>query len=118
MTWKAGIAFAAGMTVAVAAGAIMPQSPSENTERASCTAQGSTLCSFGTRSRSVCEIPFADAGKACSASTDCKGACTLPDDFVWVMGRAVPTTGTCQARTKLGCMTVLENGLPIHYCVD
>lgn len=85
----------------------------------SCVAQGGMPMLYGNpATRRFCDRPLADAGKLCRAESDCVGECTLPDDYTLVVGQAPRTTGTCQARTRVGCMMILRDGMPARVCLD
>ena len=119
MKWTVIGSLGVGLGAAIAGFAMAPQSNTDAQRRATCTANGGISHSYGTGGRLwFCDQSFADAGKVCTAASDCIGQCTLPDDYHWVRGEKPRTIGACQARTRVGCMTILQNGLPTQLCID
>ena len=119
MKWTVIGSFGAGLGVAVAGFAMVPQSNTDAQHRATCAASGGVPHSYGTGGRWwFCDQPLSDAGKVCTAASECIGQCTLPDDYHWVRGEKPHKVGACQARTRVGCMTILQNGLPTQLCID
>lgn len=86
-------------------------------ERQLCQAAGGEVRRAGLLGYENCILPYADAGKTCSDSSDCIGDCRLtssgaaPEETV---------TGTCQINDSLfGCFQTVENGRAGHMlCVD
>ncbi len=87
-------------------------------ERAACDAAGGTIQSSGKLQWENCVQPFADAGKACSADTDCVGECRYEGEIELPPGASV--VGTCQVNdARFGCRTVVEDGKIAHtLCAD
>ena len=78
-----------------------------------CAARDGTYARRGILGQYGCAVPFANAGKVCTAASDCIGQCRVEN------GEA--TTGTCQATTDpFGCYYYLdeESGQPLGICVD
>jgi hypothetical protein len=64
---------------------------------------------FGTP---ICQIPYADAGKACSGGANCQGRC-LSDapDHPQSVAIGMPVAGRCEAESStFGCHARVENG--------
>ncbi|GAA0335653.1 hypothetical protein GCM10009087_52650 [Sphingomonas oligophenolica] len=60
----------------------------------------------------VCQLPYADAGKACSGKADCRGEC-LSDapEHANIVAIGTPVAGRCEAGTNtFGCYARVENG--------
>lgn len=118
MNWIVCGSIGAAFGIAVTSYAMEPQIGNVD-RQAACSTSGGVIRSYGTDGRRwFCDKPFVDAGKICTAKSDCAGECTLPDDYHWVRGQKPRTVGTCQARTRVGCMTILDKGLPTQSCVD
>jgi len=86
-------------------------------ERERCNAAGGAVLQAGILGAENCIIPYADAGKTCSDSSDCLGDCRL------TASRAQPeetVTGTCQINdSPFGCYQTVENGRAgFTLCVD
>lgn len=119
MGWVAICTLGFGLALMVAGPGVDTQAYPDEARRATCIAEGGVPHSYGHGGkRWFCDQPFADAGKVCSAKSDCIGECTLPEDYFLVAGQKPRTVGTCQARVRVGCMTALRNGLPTQYCID
>ena len=71
------------------------------------------VCLMGTP---MCVVPFSDAGKTCSDSSECMGTCR--GDGSATPGQ--PATGKCQANTDpCGCFQTVEKGVAQHMlCAD
>ncbi len=85
-------------------------------EREKCHAAGGEVHQAGLLGYENCILPYADAGQACSDSSECLGDCRLtdfskPEDSI---------TGTCQINdSPFGCYQTVENGRAGHMlCVD
>jgi len=116
----AGLALALGGAAQPAAAPPVTPPATDAGLRAACVAEGGTPRGYGAteRRRWFCERVFADAGKTCRARSDCMGDCTLPDDYKWYAGTPPLTVGTCEAVSRVGCMNVLRDGMPVHFCQD
>jgi hypothetical protein len=87
-------------------------------DAASCQAHGGQLQALGRLQRVQCVVAYADAGKACSDSSQCSGLCLSSDDQT-PAGQAVG--GTCQrdASENFGCRQPVEGGVAgAVRCVD
>jgi hypothetical protein len=93
--------------------AATPATPSA----AECTAAGGSLQPLGRLQRVQCVVPYADAGKVCSAKADCSGQCLATGD-------AAPGTaarGVCQrdVSQNFGCRQRIDGGVTLGtICVD
>jgi len=82
-----------------------------------CRAAGGTLQPLGRLQRVQCVVPYADAGKVCSAKADCSGQCLATGD-------AAPGTaarGVCQrdVSQNFGCRQRIDGGVTLGtICVD
>lgn len=104
-----------------------PSAPSENSSVApadgkstanattaqTCKAQGGSwqpVCMLG---RNYCILSYADAGKACTDSSQCQGKCLVVPD-------RIQTTGQCQLNNNpCGCFSTMEHGQPQPgLCID
>ena len=81
---------------------------------ASCASQGGTYARRGMMGAYSCAVPFADAGKSCTDSTQCEGQCRVE------MTEPQPISGQCQATTDpFGCHGFFDdNGEYAAICVD
>ena len=88
-------------------------------DRAACAAKGGRVVQLGLLGLWGCEIPFADAGKACHDKSDCAGHCYAADntDRNAPPGRAM---GKCQpTNSPFGCHAEINNGVvEPTLCVD
>ena len=72
----------------------------------------------------VCQLPAADAGKACGNKSQCEGFCEAklsPEEISKIAnGEQVEKTGTCgQWKDGFsGCSYVVENGKVERFCAD
>ena len=88
-------------------------------ERARCEAAGGRIEMGGLMGHERCVQTYADAGKACTGSSDCLGQCILDSSHGSVpMGGAA--TGTCQVTdSPFGCYQTVEDGkAQPEKCVD
>ncbi len=86
-------------------------------ERQACEAAGGEVHRAGILGYDNCILPYADAGKTCSDSSDCLGDCRM----TWPGAQPEETvTGTCQINdSPFGCFQTVENGRAGHtLCVD
>lgn len=84
---------------------------SEPTDAASCAAAGGSWQGVGLMNTPACVIPYADAGKACTDSDQCEGAC-------WAEVAMTPeqaggkVTGQCQpTNMPFGCHSEVIKGV-------
>ena len=81
-----------------------------------CKAQGGTVRSVGMMGMPSCVIPYADANKICSDSSECQGICTTE---ATTAGTAV--TGKCSVNSAsvFGCYSKVKDGkAEPGLCVD
>ncbi len=91
----------------------------EQAADAECAAQGGQLQPLGRLQRVQCVVPYADAGKACSAKADCTGQCLAQGDSEIAPGTKV--TGVCQrdVSQNFGCRQRIDGGVAQGtICVD
>lgn len=85
-----------------------------------CAQSGGTLQARGKLQQMVCVHAYSDAGKSCSAKSDCQGRCisNKADGSLPELGEAVP--GRCQADNRLfGCYAEVDGGkAKAAICVD
>ena len=84
-----------------------------------CRAAGGTLQPLGRLQRVQCVIPYADAGKACSAKSECTGQCLSQGETELVAGSKA--RGVCQTDVSqnFGCRQRIDNGVAQGtICVD
>ena len=114
------------MALAPALGCASPNGirhkPVTAAQRAECAARGGAIEGVGMFGTPSCVIPYADAGKACSNTSDCQGACLFnldgSDRPIPKVGE--PMTGTCEAtNSTFGCFTEIDQGkAKASICVD
>jgi hypothetical protein len=101
-----------------------PTAPAPGTDAAvadaaSCAAAGGEMKPLGRLQRVQCVKPYADAGKACSAKTDCTGQCLADGESELVAG--AKARGVCQTDVSqnFGCRQRIDNGVAQGtICVD
>ena len=73
-----------------------------------CKADGGSIRGVGSISYPVCVIPYSDAGKVCTDSSQCTGKCQAER-----ADSGAPTTGQCQADShdKFGCYSEIVAGV-------
>lgn len=89
------------------------------TDAAGCAAAGGELKPLGRLQRVQCVVPYADAGKACSAKADCTGQCLASGEREIAAGSRA--TGICQAdiSQNFGCRQRIDAGVAQGtICVD
>ncbi len=75
-----------------------------------CLAQGGVWGPQGMLQRDMCDLPAADAGKACTDSSQCQGLCMASDS---------PAVGACSPRVlNFGCFEVMADGEALGLCID
>ncbi len=87
------------------------------TDAAACRQAGGELAPLGRLQRVQCVVPYADAGKACSAKADCTGQCLAQGEIA----PGAKARGTCQAdiRQNFGCRQRIDGGVALGtICVD
>jgi hypothetical protein len=84
---------------------------------AQCRENGGEIRNVGILQLPSCVVPYADAGKTCSDSAECEGACLLLEQFV---SDGTQATGQCQQTNSLfGCFATIEQGVAnATICVD
>ena len=92
------------------------QTPSA-AQTASCTTRGGEFRRSGLAGFWLCVVPYADAGKPCSDTSDCQGGCMTGPNQTPVRGQA---PGVCAAsNSQFGCYSRVENGVVgPGLCVD
>lgn len=86
-------------------------------EKARCRTDGGTVQRLGMLRNEACVLPYADAGKSCTDSSQCLGRCQLD------MRAPVPegtVHGLCQPTTnEFGCFKEVRDGkVAFAKCVD
>ncbi len=84
---------------------------------AACADQGGVIRPLGRLQREQCVVPYADAGKACSASSDCTGQCLATTDI----SAGAAARGVCQrdVSENFGCRQRIDGGVAQGtICVD
>jgi putative hemolysin len=86
-------------------------------DRAACTSAGGTVQRRGRMQAESCVHAFADAGKQCSDSAQCRGKCVGSTGDT---ASATPVSGQCQADDRLfGCYAEVKGGKAVNaICVD
>ena len=90
-------------------------------ERQSCTAAGGTISRQGLAGYEMCVLPYADAGKVCSDSSECLGQCRAQTLNTAQQSEAAQNvTGQCQANNiPFGCHSEIIGGtIQPGLCVD
>jgi hypothetical protein len=104
---------------ASAAPQVAIEKPVPASTQSACLAQGGDWAPICRLQRPACVLKFADAGKACTDSDQCQGACYAdPAGGGSKAGKAV--IGACSVSSNpCGCNVLVEDGvaLPI-LCVD
>lgn len=91
----------------------------DNADAARCAATGGELKPLGRLQRVQCVVPYADAGKACSAKAECSGQCLAQGETELVAGSKA--RGVCQTDVSqnFGCRQRIDNGVAQGtICVD
>ncbi|MEB1530215.1 hypothetical protein [Xanthomonas sp. WHRI 7945] len=86
-------------------------------DAAACTAQGGSLQPLGRRGLLKCVVPFADAGKTCSDSGQCRGDCLA----VTPVPTGSAAQGVCQRdiSENFGCRQQVQGGVGAsQICID
>ncbi|WP_312327376.1 hypothetical protein [Stenotrophomonas sp.] len=111
----------AGCSTAPGADSATAPAPAGNAtaEAAACAASGGELKPLGRLQRVQCVVPYADAGKTCSAKSDCTGQCLANGDTEIAAG--TKATGICQTDVSqnFGCRQRIDGGVAQGtICVD
>ncbi len=91
----------------------------DNADAARCAAAGGELKPLGRLQRVQCVAPYTDAGKACSAKSECTGQCLAQGETELVAGSKA--RGVCQTDVSqnFGCRQRIDNGVARGtICVD
>jgi hypothetical protein len=85
--------------------------------RVACTSAGGRVERRGRVGAELCVKPFADAGKACTDTSQCQGKCVGTVEQTAMVGSVA---GQCQADDALfGCYSEIRNGKAVNaICVD
>ena len=88
-------------------------------ERQRCVAEGGTVEHRGMFGSAMCVKPYPDAGKACTDSSQCLGAC-LAEYESGILSVASGAMGQCQAdNAAFGCLGEVQHGRVDGFiCVD
>lgn len=91
--------------------------PEQDSLASTCLAGGGTMKQVGKLQNWKCITPYKDAGKVCSDSSQCEGACQTN---VTTQPGTGQVNGTCQAdNNHFGCSATVVNGkLGRALCVD
>ena len=94
-------------------------------DKESCEKQGGRWGRIGIMPKESCNLPTKDAGKICSDSNECEGACIAElakEDYkkVWEERRTIRTKGKCTPWViVVGCQARVQNGkVKGILCVD
>ncbi|TNE56597.1 MAG: hypothetical protein EP340_11400 [Alphaproteobacteria bacterium] len=94
-----------------------------------CAVEGGDIDYRGMFGMPMCVIPFEDAGKACTDSSECQGICMVdadggtpdnPSEYKRAMSGEGPIVGSCEPDDKtFGCFGEVINGkIASAICVD
>jgi len=86
-------------------------------DAAACRQAGGALTPLGRLQRVQCVVPYADAGKACSAKADCTGQCLAQGE----VAPGAKAQGLCQVdiSQNFGCRQRIDGGVALGtICVD
>ena len=86
-------------------------------DRESCIAEGGKVEGIGLFGIPACVKYYADAGKQCKGSDDCKGHCFVPE----TINEGTKILGKCEAseHDSFGCFSRIENGVVAYsMCQD
>lgn len=112
--------FAALTLLALAACAPMGEGPSTgpSVDIAACTANGGKVKPICRMQKPACIFDYADAGKACTDSQQCRGRCIAADGAMPDAGAVV--VGVCEADNDVcGCSTeIIDGKATAGRCVD
>ncbi|HEY7798102.1 MAG TPA: hypothetical protein VIA80_05010 [Hyphomonadaceae bacterium] len=95
------------------------EKPVPASTQSACLAQGGDWAPICRLQRPACVLKFADAGKACTDSDQCQGACYAnPEGGASQAGKAV--AGACSVNSNpCGCNARVEDGIALPtLCVD
>lgn len=86
-------------------------------DKAACTTAGGTVQRRGRLGMEQCVHPFADAGKACTDTSQCEGKCV---GSAGSASASEKVSGQCQADDRLfGCYSEIRDGKAAYaICVD
>jgi len=88
-----------------------------------CATKGGRWGRVGLNPIPQCNLPTSDAGKECSGSGECEGACIVElssDDMARAKGgEIIHAKGRCSAwRIIVGCYAFVEDGIVVLICID
>ena len=92
--------------------------PMSAQQREECTAQGGTPQRRGMLNLEMCVVPYSDAGKSCTDSSQCEGLCQYHD--LNNVGQEEDVVGQCQPDTApYGCFAEVRGGKAFAaMCID
>lgn len=87
-------------------------------ERAQCEARHGRIMIAGLSGNEMCALPFPDAGRRCTDSSQCRGDCRYEGRVR--LGAGARAVGRCQSLDyPFGCRTTVEHGrVTPGLCVD
>lgn len=93
--------------------------PETASAAADCAARGGRMLPQGRMQSLQCVVSYADAGKRCTDSGDCQGACRI-EDAAQAPRAGAAAVGQCAAtNSRFGCYTPVEDGKAgATICVD
>jgi hypothetical protein len=123
--WGAlGLSFAPVVSALVAQAPALPERGRRlsSSDLAACINRGGRIRIAGRSGNQTCALPLADAGKACSSSSQCTGVCLLDEARLGTrrIGHGDRVPGRCQPTTYgFGCSTIVEHGrISSANCID
>lgn len=76
-----------------------------------CAAEGGEIRRDGMMGLYYCIVPYEDAGKICSDTSDCLGRCKVSDDVTDFEAAPGEAVGRCEANNSVfGCYGLVERG--------
>lgn len=114
------IIVAAAFAVLAACAQTVATQAVDSPDLTNCAARGGVVDTVGRLQRTVCRVPYADAGKTCSDKSDCAARCILDREAGDAEAASGPVQGKCQQhQTQFGCFSEVDGGKVIStICVD
>ena len=102
----------AGLVLLAASSSAAPPPNTASPAPAQCKASGGRIEPVGMAGAPACVIPYADAGKPCRDTAQCKGRClTREPKGSPVPGPGATARGTCEATNRtFGCFAEVRGG--------